>query len=307
MISKAAARLWHPAGAVLIMTAFVLGPRPALAQAAPADPDPRLIAAAADMALAYVVTGDAAVDETSRAGLAGLSRVLAERTTMRPGAPVAIDLDRDDLSLLTVIYWPVTADETLPSPEGYVRLNHFLQSGGLILFDTRDGEAGASPEQAALRELAAPLDIPPLAPLPEDHVLTRSFYLLHDAPGRWRDTTLWVEAGAAPAAGAGARNDGVSPVVIGANDWAAAWAEDADGMPLHQVGAADDDQQREMARRFGINLIMYAMTGNYKSDQVHVAAVLSRLGRAEGGAVAPAGAADGLMPFEPDTGEGAPR
>ena len=44
-------------------------------------------------------------------------------------------------------------------------------------------------------------------------------------------------------------------------------------------GVARRRAQREMACRFGVNLVMYALTGNYKADQVHVPAILERLGR----------------------------
>jgi hypothetical protein len=114
--------------------------------------------------------------------------------------------------------------------------------------------------------IAGALDIPPLAPIGEEHVLGKSFYLLDTYPGRYESGTLWVES-----PGSGAGRDGVSPVIIGSHDWAAAWA---DGTPL--PGGA---RQREMARRFGVNLLMYALTGNYKADQVHVSHILERLGR----------------------------
>ena len=75
-------------------------------------------------------------------------------------------------------------------------------------------------------------------------------------------------------------NDGVTPVVIGGNDWAAAWAVDEIGVPLLPVGRGfAGEQQREIAYRFGINLMMHVLTGNYKSDQVHVPALLERLGQ----------------------------
>ncbi|MFG6083046.1 DUF4159 domain-containing protein [Paracoccus litorisediminis] len=266
---------------------FLLAPFLLIASLAQAqDPDPRLIRAADEVALAYVVTGDSEVDAASEAGLRGLSQVLTDRTTVEPGEPIGINLDQDDLSLLTFLYWPVTEDQPQPSPLAYVRMNHFLRSGGMILFDTRDGDIAGlgGPEGAgALRRLAAPLDIPALAPIPGDHVLTRSFYLLQDFPGRYYGRDVWAEA---PPAGAEASegvpfrilNDGVSPVIIGGNSWAEAWAIGENGLPLFTVGSGlDGERQREMAYRFGVNLIMYVLTGNYKSDQVHVPALLERL------------------------------
>lgn len=255
-------------------------------------PSAALIRAADDMALAYVVTGDADIDRASEAGLRGISQVLRDRTTVEPGAPIGIDLDRDDLSPLIFLYWPITNDQPAPTPQAYVRLNHYLRSGGMILFDTRDGDIaglGGPDGAAALQRLAAPLDIPPLAPIPADHVLTRSFYLLSDFPGRYQGHEVWAEA---PPVGAEARegvpfrnlNDGVSPVIIGGNAWAEAWAIDANGLPMFSIGSGfDGEDQREMANRFGVNLVMYVLTGNYKSDQVHVPALLDRLRQEEGG------------------------
>lgn len=254
------------------------------------DPDPRLVRAADEVALAYVITGDAEVDRASEAGLKGLSQTLAERTTVKPGAPIGINLDDDDLSLLTFIYWPVTDGQPLPSPAAYVRLNHFLASGGMILFDTRDGDIaglGGPDGTDSLRALAAPLDIPPLAQVPPDHVLTRTFYLLKDFQGRYANNPIWAEApdqeGEVEGMPFRNLNDGVSPVIIGPNAWAEAWAVDDNGLPMYNLGLGfEGDEQRELALRFGVNLVMYALTGNYKSDQVHVPALLERLKGEEG-------------------------
>jgi hypothetical protein len=182
----------------------------------------------------------------------------------------------------------VTTDQPAPSGATYAKLNRYLRTGGMILFDTRDGDISGStttPEARRLQLLAAPLDIPPLEILPEDHVLTRTFYLLQDFPGRYASRALWVEASppdAEQAEGMPFRNlnDGVTPVVIGGNDWAAAWALDERGAPMFPVGRGyAGERQREIATRFGINLIMHVLTGNYKSDQVHVPALLERLGQ----------------------------
>jgi hypothetical protein len=75
-----------------------------------------------------------------------------------------------------------------------------------------------------------------------------------------------------------AGNDGVSPVIIGGNDWAAAWdADGSGGFPFATIPGGEE--QRTQAYRFGVNVVLYALTGNYKSDQVHVPALLKRLGQ----------------------------
>lgn len=266
-----------------ILIALMVAPQ---ARAADTPIDAEVIRAADEVALAYVITGDAAVDEVSRQGLAGLSQVLAARTSVEPGAPLAVDLETQDISALVFLYWPVTATQAPPGPMAYARLNAFLRSGGMILFDTRDGDlagTGGPTGSDALRTLAAPLEIPPLAPIPDDHVLTRSFYLLQGFLGRWDGPEVWAEAPPADAqvegdAPFGTLNDGVTPVIIGGNAWAEAWALDDSGLPVFPVGRGwEGEDQREMAYRFGVNLIIYVLTGNYKSDQVHVPALLERL------------------------------
>src|SRR5690606_26829141 len=156
-----------------------------------------------------------------------------------------VDLETDDLAVFTFLYWPVVLDQPAPSAAAYARLNRFLRTGGMVMFDTRDadvaGFGAASANGRRLQALAAPLEIPPLEPMPSDHVLTRSFYLLQDFPGRHATAPVWVEA--APAGAEQAEsipfrnlNDGVTPVIIGGNDWAAAWAADESARPMFPVG-----------------------------------------------------------------------
>ncbi|PCH66344.1 MAG: LytTR family transcriptional regulator [Rhodobacteraceae bacterium] len=247
------------------------------------------IDATSELVLAHVMTGNKEVDDIAQAGLLGLSDTLFFRTSIEPGTPMGIDLERDELAFFPMLYWPITPDQPIPSVEAYAKLNAYLRSGGLILFDTRDANFArfgtSSPNGRKLQKLAAPLDIPPLEPLPGDHVLTRTFYLLQDFPGRYNSRDVWVEAAppdAEQAEGMPFRNlnDGVTPVVIGGNDWAGAWAIDRDGRPLLPVGRGfAGERQREIAYRFGVNLVMHVLTGNYKSDQVHVPALLDRLGQ----------------------------
>ncbi|MFN6925441.1 MAG: DUF4159 domain-containing protein [Tabrizicola sp.] len=276
--------------AVVALGLVALQPQGARAQDAPMPDDALALEATTAVVLAHVLTGDRRVDDVARAGLTGLGDKLWQRTSIEPALPIGVDIERDELAFFPFLYWPVTADQPTPSPEAYAKLNQFLRTGGMILFDTRDadvaGFGSATPEGQALQRIAAGLDIPPLEPMPPDHVLTRTFYLLQEFPGRHPRGGLWVEA--APLAEEEAPegmpfrnlNDGVTPVVIGGNDWAAAWAVDDIGAPLLPIGRGmAGERQREIAYRFGINLIMHVLTGNYKSDQVHVPALLERLGQ----------------------------
>lgn len=272
--------------AAVIAVALLIAP-PADAQLSQADE--LALLATSEATLAYILTGDADVDETSRAGLQGLSNTLFQRTSVEPAPPFGVDLELDELAFFPLIYWPITPNQDIPSANAYRRLNDYLRGGGMIVFDTRDAHVGSfgsgTPEGRRLQVIAAPLDIPPLEPIPEDHVLTRTFYLLQDFPGRHMSRDVWVEAAPPDAEqidGMPFRNlnDGVTPVLIGGNDWAAAWAQDENGRALFPVGRGQTgERQREIALRFGVNLVMHVLSGNYKSDQVHVPALLDRLGQ----------------------------
>jgi len=247
-------------------------------------------ASALETKLAYVVTGDSQVDDISKAGLAGLTLFLAQRTALEPGDPIGLDIARDELVFYPLIYWPITPGAAPPSEDALKHIDTYMKNGGTVLFDTRDaidappGPGGEthSPGMLALRKILSSLDIPELEPVPRDHVLTKTFYLLRDFPGRFDTGQLWVEAlppedeerAGRPARG----GDGVSSIIITSNDFAGAWATRPDGQPmLPMVG--DDPRQRELAFRAGVNIVMYTLTGNYKADQVHVPALLERLGQ----------------------------
>ena len=255
----------------------------------PQPDDGLALRATSEVVLGHVITGDSRLDQRAYDGLYGLGRALTARTAIEPAEPLSVNIETDELSFFPILYWPISVDQPLPSVEAYAKLNRYLRGGGMIVFDTRDADLGGfgnnSPEGRKLQALARPLDIPPLEPIPTDHVLTRAFYLLQDFPGRYASRDVWVEAAPADAQtieGMPFRdlNDGVTPVIIGGNDWAGAWAAGRNGAPLYPVGRGGaGERQREIAMRFGINLVMHVLTGNYKSDQVHVPALLDRLGQ----------------------------
>jgi uncharacterized protein DUF4159/aerotolerance regulator-like protein len=279
----------HAAAAVLVGVAL-LGLTLAQARAQDA-PNPDVPAAALQTRLAYVVTGDSDVDAISKAGLAGLTLFLAQRTALEAGDPIGLDIEHDELAFYPLIYWPIVPGAARPADAVLKRIDSYMKNGGTVLFDTRDavdappGPSGEteSPGMLELRKILSSLDIPQLEPVPRDHVLTKTFYLLRDFPGRFSTGQLWVEALPAdddqeqvnrPARG----GDGVSSILITSNDLAGAWAMQADGQPMLPM-VEGEPRQREFAFRAGVNIVMYTLTGNYKADQVHVPALLERLGQ----------------------------
>jgi len=241
-----------------------------------AKDDTRILEAATGLHLAFIETGDVRRDELSRVAMEGLSEQLTGRTTIEPTGVHAIRANMQGLEMYPFIYWPIRRDTPALTPEERLNINAYMAAGGTVVFDTGDEgdrvlRAGAP--HPGLQRVSEGLDIPRLTEVPFDHVLTKSFYLLKVFPGRWANGPVYVQAGEA---GTGGR-DGVSPVIIGSNDWAAGWAVTSDDGAIIDL-EKDIPRQREMALRFGVNIAMYALSGNYKADQVHAAALVERLG-----------------------------
>ncbi len=242
--------------------------------------------------LAYVVTGNADVDSIVKAGMSGLTLFLAQRTALEAGDPVGVDPARDELAFFPLIYWPIVPGAPKPPQDALNKIDAYMKQGGTVIFDTRDaveagpGDNGAAqtPGMQTLRDLLSSLDVPELEPVPREHVLTKTFYLLRDFPGRFSTGQTWVEAlpreeddeaaASRPARG----GDGVSPIIITSNDLAGAWAIRPDGQPMLPL-TPGEPRQREFAFRAGVNIVMYTLTGNYKADLVHMPALIERLGQ----------------------------
>lgn len=232
--------------------------------------------AALQTRLAYVVTGHDDVDQAVREGMEGLSKYATDRTSAELGPPDGVHPGTDDLAFYPLIYWPVTAD-TQPDPRRTAALNTFMAHGGILMIDTLGAGTELDPDsesgmRAALRRATEGLNVPPLTKLDDRQILAHTFYLLHDFPGRVAGQPIWVARRGDVAL------DDVSPIIIGSADWAHAWAIGPDGGTPYAV-IPGGDEQRTLAYRFGVNVVIYSLTGNYKADQMKVPALLERMGR----------------------------
>ena len=230
-------------------------------------------AADADLAgqihLAYIRTGDAVIDDISKRGLENLSRDLIDRTAVEPGDVVGVTPGQDTLAFYPILYWSVSTAQPDLSAEAAKALQSYIDLGGMILIDTRDGmyqpgQIGTSAQITRLRSLLQGISVNPLIAAPETHVFFKTFYLLNYYPELSVVGDVWIEEDATQDTGI------VSSVVLTGNDWARIWAAEPGTVPR---------TQKEQATRFGINAVMYALTGNYKADQIHMTAILERLGR----------------------------
>ena len=147
------------------------------------------------------------------------------------------------------------------------RLRRFVTFGGFLFLDNAEGRVGGPFEDSA-RKLVADLFPAPqagLEPLSADHVIYKSFFLIDSPAGR---------VAASPRLEA-VFHDKRATVVYSANDLGGAWDRDDFGNWAHQCYPGGE-AQREMAFRLGINLAMYALCLDYKTDQVHVPFILKR-------------------------------
>ncbi len=235
--------------------------------------------AALNTTLAYVRADDPATDRIVRAGLAALTADVNAETAAVLGPPRGVVPGRDNLDLYPLLYWMITSRTRPPAPAVCAALDAFMRGGGLLVIDTDGGDAGQAGSgagfdpgaPAARRRVTSCLSLPPLRKLTDRDTLAHTFFLLRSFPGRFDGAPVYI------ASRGGRDADGVSPVVIGADDWAGAWALGADGTPLLAL-LPGQPGQRQAALRVGVNLVMYALTGTYKADQLQIPAILQRLG-----------------------------
>jgi hypothetical protein len=155
----------------------------------------------------------------------------------------------------------------VPSPAGVEALRRYLTFGGFLLIDSAEGTTDGAFDRS-VRALCAALYPAPAANLevvPNDHVVYKSFYLLDRPVGRLALSPVME----------GVTRSGRLTVAYVQNDLGGAWSKDNFGnydFPCEP----DGERQRELAFRMGVNLVMYALCLDYKTDQVHVPFIMRR-------------------------------
>jgi hypothetical protein len=211
--------------------------------------------------LAYIRSADTLANNVMQRGLEGLAAALKEKTSVEPEGVVGLDIERDELALFPIIYWPVSESVMQLSEKAQKKVQTYLDTGGLIIFDLKNTNEPVG-SLKGLNRLLGNVTLKYPAAMGKDHVLHQTFYRLEHLRGSFNYNTVLVEK----ARTRGAEN--VSSVIIGENNWAGAWA----GLTLPQ-----GSREKEMAMRTGINMVMYALTGNYKSDQAQIMKTIDKL------------------------------
>lgn len=174
-----------------------------------------------------------------------------------------VRLERGDLSNFPLLF--VCGNAAFPpwSSSARKRLRRYIGAGGMIVFDSGDLQADGGFRQSVERELQEILPDKKLTRTASSSVLYKSFYLCRGNEGSTQiqghtDSII---------------DEGRIQVLYIYNNLLGAYDRHSD---TSRFGAARRDRQRDLAYRLGVNLVMYALTLDYKEDQVHVPFILRR-------------------------------
>lgn len=224
-----------------------------LARAQPGKDDPLYYARTPH--LGYIRHSSDAINKNSQAGLESLAAALTKRMNINRMNVVGLTPESKILPLVPFLYWPVTSDAQPLSRDASAAIQKYLNTRGTIVFDFSD--------KTALQRLLENVPLRPLVEITANHALARTTYLRSNlSPGTPHYRPVWVESGS------DCNSRGVSSIIMGSSRWASAWAG---------AGAVKNSPEYEAALQSGINMVMYALTGNYKCAPSHAPLIQERL------------------------------
>ena len=182
--------------------------------------------------------------------------------------PVALNVSDPDLFRHPFIY--MGGDEEFsPFPEKDLKvLRNYLSYGGFLFIDDNSAQADSAFDTSVQKMISALFPQNPLRKIQRDHSVFRSFYLLNTVSGR-SIVKPYLE---------GISIKGRTVLLYSSNDQGGAWSRNKLGHWNYDV-ITGGRRQRQLAIRLGVNIIMYALTLDYKKDMVHLPIILERLRR----------------------------
>lgn len=215
-----------------------------------------------------IVTLDVSIGgDGSQAVTERLAWEVRKRSSVEPMLePGRARLGDDSLFRSPFVYWR-GSDEFRPlNEESIDALRRYVHRGGFILID--DGSAGGEGfDRAVRRELLRAFPANPPKPIPNDHTIYRSFYLLRRPVGRL-EGPKFLE---------GITYGDRIAIVYSRHDLGGALRRDKLGA-WSQAVVPGGEGQREKAIRLAINIVLYALCTDYKDDQVHAPFIMRRRG-----------------------------
>ncbi|MBI3014635.1 MAG: DUF4159 domain-containing protein [Candidatus Tectomicrobia bacterium] len=145
------------------------------------------------------------------------------------------------------------------SPEEMENLRKFASLGGLLFVDDASGTPASGFDKSLRSELERAFAQHRLERLSQDHSAFRSFYLLRNLGGRRIVNPFLL----------GITLDNWTPLLYTQNDVGSAWERDYLGNWRYEA-VPGGETQRSYAFRLGINVVLYALTADYKRDLIHL-------------------------------------
>jgi|TARA_B110000014_G_C20126276_1_gene600286 hypothetical protein len=200
-------------------------------------------------------------------------RSLLAQVTRRTSIEVnrePIELNISDPALFRHPFIYMGGDQEFdPFPEKDLKvLRNYLSYGGFLFIDDNSAQAESAFDVSIRKMILALFPQNPLRKIQRDHSIYRSFYLLNTVSGR-SIVKPYLQ---------GISIKGRTVLVYSSNDQAGAWSLNKLGQWNYDV-IAGGHKQRQLSIRLGVNIIMYALTLDYKKDMVHLPIILERLRR----------------------------
>ena len=152
------------------------------------------------------------------------------------------------------------------SPKEIRILSNYIRAGGILWIENDSEVAGGDFENWTKKTLKEVFPQLSLLPVKSGNILFKTFFLMKEAGGLRLQNPGLEELD----------YNGRIAVIYDRNDLLGVWEKDALGNPLYPA-IPGGSLQRELGKRLTLNIILYALTGDYKADAVHQPYLLEKM------------------------------